>query len=184
MAHPSEEQLTEWMREALSGNDASYRVLLATLAPLLRRIAVRGLARYGIGAEEAEDVVQDTLLAVHLKRHTWRTDSPFMPWLQAVARNKLIDALRRRGRRVSVPIEDVEAVLEAPQPEAPGTQRDIARMLARLKEPHRSIVQGIMLDERPPRELAERFGMSEGAVRVALHRALKRLASLFNGDEP
>ena len=93
---------TEWgdlMRAANRGDAAAYNELLASLAPVLRSVTRRGLARGGLPVEDAEDIVQETLLAVHLKRQTWDESLPFMPWLRAVARNKLLDAVRRRGRR-------------------------------------------------------------------------------------
>ena len=78
---------------------------------MLRAAARRGLARAGQPVDQSEDIVQDILLAVHLKRHTWDVNAPFAPWLFAIARNKLIDALRRRGRRVFVNIDDFAETL-------------------------------------------------------------------------
>src|ERR1700730_6884857 len=99
------------MRSAISGDSAAYRRLLGAIAPVLRAMARRGLARAGQPVDQAEDIVQDILLAVHLKRHTWDTDAPFAPWLFAIARNKLIDALRRRGRRIFVNVDDFSETL-------------------------------------------------------------------------
>src|SRR4051794_5458710 len=94
------------MRSAISGDDAAYSRLLRGIAPKLRAGARRGLARAGQPLDQAEDIVQEILLAVHLKRHTWDVTAPFAPWLFAIARNKLIDCLRRRGRRIFVNIDD------------------------------------------------------------------------------
>src|SRR4051812_43936867 len=99
------------MRAAMNGDTTAYDRLLSDLALALRAGARRGLARAGRPAEDAEDVVQETLLAIHLKRHTWDPSLPFGPWVRAIARNKLIDALRRRGHRFHVPIEDFEETL-------------------------------------------------------------------------
>src|ERR1700753_1382408 len=90
------------MRSAIAGDSAAYHRLLKSVTPVLRAAARRGLARAGQPVDQSEDIVQDILLAVHLKRHTWDANAPFAPWLFAIARNKLIDALRRRGRRGSV----------------------------------------------------------------------------------
>src|SRR4051812_23858482 len=87
------------MRSAIAGDGAAYHRLLKAITPVLRAAARRGLARAGQPVDQSEDIVQDVLLAVHLKRHTWDSSAPFAPWLFAIARNKLIDALRRRGRR-------------------------------------------------------------------------------------
>src|ERR1700724_416707 len=107
------------MRLANSGDTAAYHRLLKAVTPVLRAAARRGLLRAGQPVDQSEDIVQDILLAVHLKRHTWDVNAPFAPWLFAVARNKLIDWLRRRGRRVFVTIADfAETIPSEPTAEA------------------------------------------------------------------
>ena len=105
------DEWTALMRSAISGDSAAYHRLLKAVTPALRAAARRGLARAGQPVDQSEDIVQDILLAVHLKRHTWDANAPFAPWLFAIARNKLIDSLRRRGRRVFVNIDDFAETL-------------------------------------------------------------------------
>src|SRR5712672_2275315 len=110
-----EDEWTGLMRSAIAGDSAAYHRLLKAVTPVLRAAARRGLARAGQPVDQSEDIVQEILLAVHLKRHTWDADAPFSPWLFAIARNKLVDALRRRGRRVFVNIEDfTETIVSEP----------------------------------------------------------------------
>jgi RNA polymerase sigma-70 factor, ECF subfamily len=85
--------------------------LLLQLTPVLRATARRSLAPAGMADTDAEDVVQETLLAIHLKRQSWDENAPFGPWLRTIARHKMIDALRRRGRRVSLSIDDFSEAL-------------------------------------------------------------------------
>src|SRR3954447_9595373 len=99
------------MRSAVAGGGAAYHRLLSAIAPVLRAAARRGLLRAGQPIDQAEDIVQEILLAVHLKRHTWDAKAPLAPWLFAIARNKLIDWLRRRGRRIFVNIDDFSETL-------------------------------------------------------------------------
>src|SRR5215469_15506943 len=114
------------MRSAIEGDSEAYRRLLKAITPILRAAARRGLSRAGQSVDQSEDIVQDILLAVHLKRHTWDTNAPFAPWLFAIARNKLIDALRRRGKRVFVNIDDfAETLPNNPVSEAPSA-REVA----------------------------------------------------------
>ena len=101
------------------------------------------------------------------------------PWLSAIVRNKLIDSLRRRGRHVSVPIEDVLETLPLADTGTPSDRLDVEALLARLRDPQRSIVRAISLEGQGVRETAERFRMTEVAGRVSLHRALKALARLI-----
>ncbi len=171
------------MRAALAGDGGAYRRLLDAITPRLRAIAARSLARAGLGAGEAEDVVQETLLAVHLKRHTWDPREPFAPWVHTIARNKAVDALRRRGRRVELTIDDFAEVLSAPEVRDPTEGRDVERLLGHLGDRQRDIVRSVSLEDRSIRETAERLAMTEGAVRVALHRGLKALAALYRRTE-
>jgi RNA polymerase sigma-70 factor (ECF subfamily) len=100
--------------------------------------------------------------------------------MAALVRNKLVDSLRRRGRQVSVPLEDVIAILESEERLDAGDRMDVEQILARLKDPQRTIVQSISIEGSSVRETAERLKMTEVAVRVALHRALKALSALYS----
>lgn len=165
------------MLRALAGDQPAYRQLLGELAPVLRATTRRRLAAMGLPPEECEDVVQETLLAIHLKRHTWRTADPFGPWLFTVARNKLIDHLRRRGRRIEIPIEDFAEVLAAAE-ERPGTDSaEVERHLAELPAKQRAILKAIAVEGASIGEAAEKLAMTPGAVRVALHRGFASLAA-------
>jgi RNA polymerase sigma-70 factor (ECF subfamily) len=178
----------EWgmlMRAALDGDSTAYRRLLATLTPVLRTVTRRNCARIGLDGGEAEDIVQEVLLAIHLKRHTWDVDRPFGPWIMTIARNKLIDARRRRGNRLTLPIDDLADILTAEGSDDAADRGDLDRLLGGLGERQRDLVRSLSVEGRSVQETAERLKMSEGAVRVALHRAIKALAALYrgNGDE-
>jgi RNA polymerase sigma-70 factor (ECF subfamily) len=178
-----ESQWAAWMRAANAGDSGAYRRLLESLAPFLRALARRGLGRLGRDAADAEDVVQETLLAIHLKRQTWDERKPFTPWARAIARNKLIDSLRRRGRRIDVPIDDVIDFLPA-EPEADTlSPREAERLLGVLNGRQREVVRAISVEGASIRETAARFGISEGATRVALHRGLAALAAAYRSQE-
>jgi RNA polymerase sigma-70 factor (ECF subfamily) len=166
------------MREALEGDAVAYSRLLAAVAERLRAQLRARLARWGASDVEAEDVVQETLLAIHLKRHTWNRVERFEPWLAAVARNKLIDALRRRGRRVELPIEDFEASLADEAAPEEGVALDVPRLLGQLPERQRELVRMVSIEGEDVRTVAGRLGMSEVNVRVSLHRSLKALAAI------
>jgi len=167
------------MRAANGGDSAAYNRLLTSLAPAIRAVARRGLGRAGLAADDAEDVVQETLLAIHLKRHTWDPSLPLGPWVRAIARNKLIDAMRRRGRRDHVPIDDVIDTLASDAAEPTPIPGKLDEHLQSLPDRQQSVVRAISLDGASIRETATRLNMSEGAVRVALHRGLAALSVKF-----
>ena len=155
-----EDDWTDLMRSAISGDGAAYPRLLKAVTPVLRAAARRGLAR-----------------AVHLKRHTWDANAPFAPWLFAIARNKLIDALRRRGRRVFVNIDDFAETLPGEPVGETAPASEVAAQLQALPPRQRDVLQSIAVDSASIKDTAAKFRMSEGAVRVALHRGLASLTA-------
>jgi len=177
-----EHEWTDLMRSANAGDTAAYHRLLSAIAPVLRAAARRGLLRAGQSPDQSEDIVQDTLLAVHLKRHTWDPTAPFAPWLFTIARNKLIDALRRRGRRVFVDIDDFTDVLPGEEAPEPTNGVDVEAHLQQLPPRQRDVLQSISVDGLSITETAKKFAMKEGAVRVALHRGLSTLAARARKD--
>ncbi|MCC5974667.1 MAG: sigma-70 family RNA polymerase sigma factor [Rubellimicrobium sp.] len=164
------------MRAANCGDAAAYRQLLSAITPVVRGVVrARGT---GLGPEGCEDVVQEVLLAIHLKRQTWREDAPLRPWLYAIARHKTADAFRARGNRIDLPIEDFLDALPAPEVPDPTQARDVEKVLDRLEPRAADILRGLGLRGETVAETAARLDMSEGAVRVALHRGLKAIARL------
>lgn len=177
-----ESEWTDLMRAANAGDNAAYDRLLRAVAPVLRAATRRGLARAGQPVDQAEDIVQDILFAVHLKRHTWDPKAPFAPWLFAIARNKLIDALRRRGRRIFVNIDDFSETLPDEPAEETVPASTVTAQLGTLPKRQRDVLQSIAVDSASIKETATKLAMTEGAVRVALHRGLTGLANRLRKD--
>jgi RNA polymerase sigma-70 factor (ECF subfamily) len=177
-----EEEWAALMRAAIAGDGAAYRSLLESLTHGLRAAVRRGFAQVGAPLNDVEDVVQETLLAIHLKRHTWDATQPLGPWVRAIAHHKLIDALRRRGRRIHIPIENVLETLVAEEDRCDLDREDARRLVNGLPGRQQEIVRAISLEGQSIRDVAQRLQMNEGAVRVALHRALKALAAVHQKD--
>ena len=176
---PNEERWATMMRAALAGDEAIYRRLLDEIARAVRPMARGAFSRARVGDADVEDVVQETLLAIHLKRQTWDGGLKLAPWVNAIARHKIIDAMRRRGVRRYEPIEDFESVLAAPPEEDPHQRSDVERLMETLSPRAKDIVTAISLEGQSITATAERLSMTEVAVRVALHRALKSLADAW-----
>jgi RNA polymerase sigma-70 factor (ECF subfamily) len=168
------DELARLMQAALAGDQRAYGEFLDRAASLLRRFVLRKVGRSGI---DPEDIVQEVLLAVHIKRHTWHQDAPVLPWLYAIARYKLADAFRRRGRRGEIGL--AELAVTSVEPDVPMLERDVTRALDILTPGQRSVVSAVALAGRSIAEAAKTLGMSETAVRVALHRGLSAIARRF-----
>lgn len=171
MTGKDEAELSGLLRAAIAGDERAYANFLHRIAALVRGFVRRKIVQGGV---DPEDVVQETLLAIHVKRHTWRPDAPVLPWVYAIARFKLIDAFRRRGRRIEVEIDEIA------EPETETvSERDINRALEGLPPTQRSVVSSISVDGHSIGETAARLGVSETAVRVSLHRGLAAIAKRF-----
>jgi RNA polymerase sigma factor (sigma-70 family) len=164
------------LAEANSGDSRAYASFLRTITPVLRGV-VRAKAG-GLGEAICEDVLQEVLLAVHLKRHTWQVGAPVRPWLYAIARYKVVDAFRARGGKVEVPIEDFDDVIAAEAGPDPTEAADMAKMIGLLDDRSGRLVRMIGIEGSSAAEAGQALNMTEGAVRVALHRAFKTLAAL------
>jgi RNA polymerase sigma-70 factor (ECF subfamily) len=174
-----EQRWAEAMHAGRRGDAVVYEHMLKEVATALRRSLAPRLARAGLGAHEAEDLVQEILIGLHGKRDTWDSARPFLPWLHAIARYKLIDFTRRRRhetrRRVDLPLEDWLEIVESPADEANRSMWEVDRHLAVLPASQRKIVRAIAVEGASVRSVAQGFATSEGVVRMTIHRAIGRL---------
>jgi len=174
-----EQRWAEAMRAERRGEAVAYERMLKEVAAALRRSLASRLVRAGLGAHEAEDLVQEILIGLHGKRHTWDSARPFLPWLHAITRYKLIDFTRHRRRettrRVDLPLEDWLEIVEAPADDASRSTVEVDRHLAVLPVSQRKIVRAIAVEGASVSDVSLRFATSEGAVRVTIHRAIRRL---------
>ncbi|MER8483602.1 sigma-70 family RNA polymerase sigma factor [Mesorhizobium sp. M1322] len=177
MTGNDEAELSRLMRAAIAGDERAYADFLRRTAALVRGFIRRKIVQGGV---DPEDVVQETLLAIHVKRHTWRQDLPMLPWVYAIARFKLIDAFRRRGRRIE--IDEIAETFAEPEAET-VSERDINRALDGLPPAQRSVVSSVSVEGRSIGETAVKFGISETAVRVSLHRGLAAITKRFGAKQ-
>lgn len=180
-----ESELRNLMIASQSGNAESHRALLSKLSGYLRAYFKARLSGAGRGSEESEDLVQEVLMAVHTRRHTYDPDELFTPWVYAIARYKLIDHLRQsRARTADVPIERASEILAADDHAATDSTIDIGRLLAALPEKVRVSIQCVKIDGLSVTETATRIGISESAVKVNVHRGLKALSTMVSRSKP
>ena len=176
----SEEQLRSWMVAGLAGDGAAHAMLLRALVPLLRAFYRR---RMRADEPAIEDLVQETLIAVHGRRMTYDAARPFTGWLFAIARYKMIDHFRRSGREA--PIEGLEDQLVAEDAaEATEASLDVERLLDALPAKQARAIRATRLEGLSVAEAAAREKMGESDVKVSVHRGIKALARLMRSDMP
>lgn len=167
----------EWqamMRAALDGDARAYRNLLQSLRPWLVDYFDRRLR----GAD-IEDLVQMTLMSLHEKRHTYDPNSPFMPWIAAVARHKLIDYVRRAKRRVHVELTEDLGLADGLGTDL--AHRDVAILLAQLPKDQARCISLQKLEGFTAEEVAQKVSKNTSAVKVAIHRGMRKLQALVGG---
>jgi RNA polymerase sigma-70 factor (ECF subfamily) len=164
------------MRSTQAGCGDAYVRFLTDVAVSFRKFAAADLRRFGIQPQDVEDVLQDILLAIHLKRHTWRPDHPLLPWLRAIIRHKCVDFVRRRRRRGELPIEYFPDIFPALPPE-PDMSASVQKVLGDLPRRQRQVIEELALGGTSVADAAIKLKMSRGAVYVAFHRALASLTA-------
>lgn len=176
-----EDRLRGLLVQGLGGDAAAYREFLRQLTAHLRGFLRRRLQRI---PDEVEDLVQETLLAIHNQRHTYDPGQPLTAWVHAIAKYKLIDCLRRRAGRddLTETLDEELEVFASVDNEAADARRDVAKLLAGLPEKQRQAIVCMKLEGLSVIETAERTGMSESAVKVYVHRGLKALAKMIGSE--
>lgn len=172
-----ESELRALWLQAQAGDETAYRDVLGRIARLLRAYLRR---RMGGWQDDVEDLVQECLLALHLQRASYDPTQPLSAWVYAISRHKLIDFWRRNRRygALNDSIDDVDESLLAGDVTETTSHVDLARLLAVLPVAQRQAIELTKLEGLSVAEAAFRIGMSEGAIRVQVHRGLKRLSQL------
>jgi len=170
-----EERLRSLMLQSLAGDAAAYRMFLDELTARLRSYLRR---RLGGLPDEVEDLLQELLLAVHNKRHTYDPKQPLTSWVQAIAHYKLVDLLRRRSRSNALtdPLDEDDQVFATTANAATEAKYDVEKLLRGLPDRQRLPILYVKIEGASVTDTAVRTGMSESAVKVGIHRGLKALA--------
>lgn len=169
----SEQELKSLMVDGLDGDAAAHAALLSALVPLLRAYFRR---RTHSAVDEVEDLVQETLIAVHKRRATYDRDRAFTAWLFAIARYKMIDRFRRRHRECLLEIVD-EMLIEENFEDVNAAQIDVQRLLDGLPAKQANAIRHTHLHGLSVAEAAAQTGIGESDVKVSVHRGLKALAA-------
>jgi RNA polymerase sigma-70 factor (ECF subfamily) len=176
---PENESFDGLMRDAQAGDARAYARLLKEITPRLRNF-LRGQRRF-LNAEDIEDLVQDVLLSLHAVRATYDPERPFMPWLMAIARNRLADSGRRHARRSAHEVQVAEMPATVPDDGAkldPEIYRDpeaLKRAIQELPRGQREAIEMLKLREMSLKEASAAGGTSVGALKVSIHRAMGAL---------
>ena len=176
----NETRLRELLVQGLSGNTAAYHRFLKALGAHLRAYFKKRLFQR---PDEVEDLVQETLLAVHNQRHTYHSDQPLTAWVYAIARYKLIDLLRARASREALtePLDDKLEVFATSDTDPAEARKDLNQLLAGLPDRQRLPIMYVKLEGLSVVEAAQLTGMSESAIKVGVHRGLRALAAKLRG---
>jgi len=171
---------SDLMRQAQAGDKVAYERLLRTIAPLIRSFFSRRIA----SSHDVDDILQNTLVAIHKASHTYNTSRSFTGWMFAIARYKLNDFLREHYRKMDVfdhSIDDDTLNTEYYVTKLPTSSEVLIGLLQELPENQRQIVTMLKIEGYTIREAAVRLNMSESAIKVAAHRAYKILISQTQG---
>jgi RNA polymerase sigma factor (sigma-70 family) len=172
----AESRLKELMLLSLGGDAAAYRTLLSELSGRLLTYYRRRLGGVSSDMEdEARDLVQETLMAMHVRRMSFDRNQLVTAWVYAMARYKLVDYLRRRRVRSSVSIDDCEELFAPDEVEQTSASHDVERLLSTLPPATSKAIRLTRLEGHSIEEAADRTGKSATATKVSIHRGMLRL---------
>jgi len=173
----TEPELRALKMAGLDGDAAAHKALLETLSNQLRAYFKGQLGHFNRSPVEAEDLVQEALIAIHTRRESYDTSQLFTPWVYAIARYKFLDYLRRTKTSIrDLPIEDAEGVPTQDDQVHVESSLDLNKLMAGLSPKVRQAIQCVKLDGLSVSDAAVRCGMSESNVKVSVHRGLRALA--------
>lgn len=172
------------MARAQAGDRDAYRRLLEAITPYLRALVAQRIGN----RSDVEDTVQDILVTLHTVRHTYDPARPFGPWLVTIANRRIVDGLRRQGRfnAHETPLESEHETLWASQANLQEEAVDahmLREAVERLPTGQRDAIRMLKLEEMSLLEASAASGMSVAALKVATHRALKKLRSMIENPE-
>lgn len=166
-----------WMLAALDGDKTSYRKLLEQL-----KLWLAAFYSTRVPADEVDDLVQETLLTIHQKRHTFDTNQPFGPWLTAVAKHRWIDHLRKVGRLNEVELNEDE--LDLSHDADYSASHDVMSLLQSIPTAQADVIRLVKLQELTLQEASEKTGHSVASIKVMIHRGMKKLQKVAKDNVP
>jgi RNA polymerase sigma-70 factor (ECF subfamily) len=176
----TDQRAQQWpalMARAQAGDRAAYNQLLKAMVPAIRALVCKKIRDEGL----VEDVIQETLLAIHRVRHTYDPQRPILPWVAAIASARAIDALRHRGRRQEVQDEEELQRQPAASAESSADTDILSGYLDNLPLRQRMIVESVHLREQSLAQAAAETNQSLSAVKSLLHRAMVNLRKYGRG---
>ena len=172
-----EKILSAWMKKNQDGDAESYRQLLQKVKELMIPFIANSLSKFGLASNGGqEDVLQEILLGIHLKRSTFDPGQYFLPWMYAIARYKTIDYLRRnkvsfRTVTLDESIEEIESSVSSDM----DAGLDIHTLCQNLPTKQRDLLLLVKVEGLSVSEVAAKTGFSASDVKVTVHRAMKEL---------
>lgn len=163
----------------LVGDQQAYANFLQGITPLLHRMVISQCA-----AADRDDLVQEILISIHKARHTYDGKRPLLPWLAAIAKFRLTDHIRKyytQRRDKTIDIDGLEEFLPDVTQESVDDEW-IDKWLEDVPDHHKRILTLMHVEGYTAKQVGEQLKMNESAVKVAAHRALKKLRKKFGAE--
>lgn len=172
----------EWnqlMALAQDGDADSYRLLLSEVASYLRPIIRSRVS----DSSYHEDIIQDILMTIHRARHTFNPERSFKPWLYAITESRIIDHLRKGRGKNEISSDFIEEISESDDlPNSSLVLRDFRELVKTLPQKQQEIFLMLKLEGLSIKQVSKKLSMKESAVKVAAHRAYKKIFGFLKGD--
>lgn len=170
------EFLKDLLRLAVAGDADSYQRFLLEISKVIRALICKK-----ISAAEIEDVVQEILISIHKARHTYDFERPLMPWIMSIASFRVTDHLRKHYSQMRHKTSDIDEFVDVltDVTNEPSGSELVSEMFLEIDSKHQKILTMMYVEGYSAKEVGSSLGMNESAVKVAAHRAIKKIKQKF-----
>ncbi len=169
---------------ALKGDDTAFEYLFNRYRDAIHCLFVQKMG----GANDADDLLQETFIKVYINLHRYNALYTFGQWVYTIARNTFVDYVRRRQDDISIDERFTAPVSPAPTPEESvislQQRKQIESYLNRLSPRYRQLIRMRFFDEYSYDEIAEKLNLPMGTVKTQIHRAREQMCQLISSGEP
>lgn len=154
----------------------NFEIIYKEYAPTIRKLCLS----YTGDKDNAEDLIQETFIAVWKKIDSFRNDAKLSTWIYRIAINNCLMSIRKQQYYIEKIAGKTFIDIPDETSDEKAQQIDLLyKCISKLKEADRILIT-FVLDEKPYEEIAEITGITENNLRVKIHRIKKELTEIFH----
>ncbi|GIX41658.1 MAG: DNA-directed RNA polymerase sigma-70 factor [Leptospiraceae bacterium] len=184
MENKNPEELKELLIQSLEGDQNAYKNFLLEVSKILKSYFSSKVFDQTV----VEDLIQETLISIHKARHTYDPSLPVLNWIFAIAYRRYIDYVRKDARikkyeHSTETFQHISSNLIYKSEEQYDNQNRINSILEHMTEREKKIITLLKIENYSIKEAAKILNLSESALKVAAHRAYKKIKKILKEND-